>query len=265
MDIIQIRDKAGFVAHRDAIEALFTECFGDRLSAEVWEWAYLSNPNGAGVASLCYDGARLVGHYAAIPVRLKNEARVANAYQSMTTMVSANYRKEGLFVKLARDTYEQGRELGIDWVIGFPNAMSAPGFRKKLNWDLPSPDYVATLNKTELLQAAEHFRRRPDQWRLDLDDEANRKWRLSKPGATCIWDDGLAYKRQSNSIDVLGFEEPSQFNHLPEDISINILVPATVQALRPRLSFEYQFGGIGISTPFNPHQIHRQMGLSDVF
>lgn len=38
MDIIQIRDKAGFAAHRSAIETLFTECFGDRLSADVWEW-----------------------------------------------------------------------------------------------------------------------------------------------------------------------------------------------------------------------------------
>ncbi|MGY8625986.1 GNAT family N-acetyltransferase [Chromobacterium violaceum] len=265
MDIIQIRDKAGFAAHRSAIETLFTECFGDRLSADVWEWAYLTNPNGAGVASLCYDGERLVGHYAAIPVRLKSDECVINAYQSMTTMVSADYRKEGLFVKLATDTYAQARDLGIDCVLGFPNAMSTPGFRNKLNWTLPEPDYVATLSKPELLMAADHFRRESGQWRLDLDDTANRAWRLSKPGTVCVWDDGLAYKQHGDNIDVLAFDDPAQFARLPEAAGISILVPAGVEVLRPHLAFEYQFGGIGICKAFDPAQVQRQMGISDVF
>lgn len=265
MDIIQIREKAGFAEHRHNIEELFSECFGDRLSADVWEWAYLQNPNGAGVASLCYDGARLVGHYATIPVRLKSDAGVVNAYQSMTTMVSANYRKEGLFVKLATDTYGQAKELGVDCVLGFPNAMSTPGFRNKLNWTLPEPDYVATLDKVQLLRAIAHFKRRPDQWRLDLDDVANREWRLSKPGTHCVWDDGLAYKRYENKIDVLAFDDPVQFERLPQDTGISLLVTGHVAELRPWEAFPYQLGGIGICRPFSPDQVQRQMGISDVF
>jgi GNAT superfamily N-acetyltransferase len=265
MDIIQISSKAGFAQHREGIEGLFTECFGERLSVAVWEWAYLANPNGAGIASLCYAGDRLVGHYAMIPVRLRSNKCLVNAYQSMTTMVSAEYRKEGLFVKLATDAYAQARELGADCVLGFPNAMSTPGFRKKLNWTLPEPDYVATLDKVELLRAAGHFRRGPDQWRLDLDNEANRQWRLSKPGTQCVWDDGLAYKRYEDKIDVLAFDDPAQFERLPQDTGISLLVPADVEALRPWQAFSYQFGGIGICKPFYPDQVQRQMGISDVF
>jgi len=265
MDIIQLKDKAGFVEHRRGIEALFTECFGNRLPREVWEWAYLSNPNGAGIASLCYDGSRLVGHYAAIPVRLKSDVGPIRAYQSMTTMVSADYRKEGLFVKLATDTYAQAKEMGIDCVLGFPNAMSTPGFRNKLGWTLPQPDYVAVLDKAELLKAAAHFRRRPNQCRLDLDDLANREWRLAKPGTDCVWADGLAYKRYEDKLDVLAFDDPAQFEQLPPDSKISILVPNHVDALRHRHGFDYQFGGIGICSPFDPDDIQRQMGISDVF
>jgi GNAT superfamily N-acetyltransferase len=265
MDIIRITDKAGFAKHQNNIESLFTQCFGGRLSIDIWEWAYLANPNGAGIASLCYDADQLVGHYAAIPIRLKSDTNIANAYQSMTTMVLPRYRKDGLFVKLATDTYDQARALGVDCVLGFPNAMSTPGFRKKLNWMLPEPDYVATVNKAELLDAAAHFQRRPDQWRLDLDDAANREWRLSKPGTECIWDSGLAYKRYNDKIDVLAFDDPMQFQRLPQDTGISLLVPANVDALRHRLAFSYQFGGISICKPFSPEQVQRQMGISDVF
>jgi Acetyltransferase (GNAT) domain len=265
MNIIQIKGPEDFAAHRGAIELLFTECFGERLSVEVWEWAYLTNPNGAGIASLCYEGERLVGHYAAIPLLLRDDTHVLNVYQSMTTMVSTDYRKEGLFVKLATNTYALARELGIDCVLGFPNAMSTPGFRNKLNWTLPAPDYVATLDKSELLDCLDFFRRHPNQWRLDLDNQRNREWRLSKPGTTCIWDDGLAYKWHLDAIDVLAFDDPGDLARLPEGVSINILVHATVNALRPRSSFEYQFGGVGICMPFDPNKVYRQMGLSDVF
>ncbi|MBV8047225.1 MAG: GNAT family N-acetyltransferase [Paludibacterium sp.] len=265
MDIIQLRDKAGFVEHRGNIESLFVECFGDRLSPDVWEWAYLRNPNGAGIASLCYDGTRLVGHYAMIPVRLRSDAGVFNAYQSMTTMVSADYRKEGLFVKLATDTYTQAKSVDVDCVLGFPNAMSTPGFRNKLNWILPEPDYVAVLDRAELMQAADHFKRREGQWHLDLGDTANREWRLSKPGTSCAWDDGLAYKRYEDQLDVLAFDDPAQFERLPQERGISILVPGHVSELRHKMVFEYQFGGFGICRPFDPNLVQRQMGMSDVF
>lgn len=265
MDIVQIKGKAGFAEHQPGIEELFTECFGARLSTPVWEWAYLQNPNGDGIASLCYDGLRLVGHYAVVPVRLKNDTGVIKAYQSMTTMVSADYRKEGLFVRLAFDTYAQAKEMGVDWVLGFPNAMSTAGFRNKLNWELPDPDYVATLSKAQLLNVSAHFKRLPGQYHLDLEDFANRNWRLSKPGTRCVWDNGLAYKEYEGQIDVLAFDDPAQLEGLPCDTHISLLVPSHVVELRPWEAFPYQFGGVGICKSFSSGLIQRQMGISDVF
>jgi hypothetical protein len=75
----------------------------------------------------------------------------------------------------------------------------------------------------------------------------------------------LAYKRHEDNIDVLAFDDPVQFERLPQEAGINILVPGHVDALRAWLSFPYQFGGIGICNPFSPDQVQRQMGISDVF
>lgn len=265
MKIIRIQSVSEFDAHRPAIESLFKACFGNRLTSDVWEWAYLKNPNGSGIASLCYDGDTLVGHYAAIPVRLRNQTKVFRAFLSMTTMVAPEHRKDGWFTRLANDTYELAREVGIDFIVGFPNAMSTPGFRNKLNWSLPAPDFVATLSKAELLEHATLLLRQTDQIGPDFDDPANREWRLNKPGPHCIWEDGLAYKFHDGEIDILYFNNTSVFERLPAEGKINILVPADATPLNSFKSFEYQFGGISILQPFEHSNFQRQMAMSDVF
>lgn len=265
MNIITITSKASLLEHRNAIEQLFFASFGQRILGEVWDWAYQLNPNGEPVATLCYDNGALVGHYAIVPMPLSSAEVRMNSYISMTTMVAESHRKFGLFTQLAMVNYARAAELGVDFVFGFPNAQSTPGFRKRLNWVLPESDYVATVNKAALLeQAADGKLYKRDRLSLDLAQPALREWRLSRPGAAYTFDQGLAYKRQGDALDLLWWEHPDRLVYLPDGVRINLLVEASA-GLEPNRQFDYQFGGIGLCSEFNHAEIHRVMALSDLF
>jgi hypothetical protein len=66
------------------------------------------------------------------PVRLNGKSILA--VQSGDTMTHRNHTGKGLFIKLARMTYELAQQKGAMFVFGFPNENSYPGFVKKLNW-----------------------------------------------------------------------------------------------------------------------------------
>jgi hypothetical protein len=57
-----------------------------------------------------------------------------HAAQSGDTMTHKDHMGKGLFTLLAQKTYELAKELGVDFVFGFPNNNSFPGFQKKLDW-----------------------------------------------------------------------------------------------------------------------------------
>lgn len=57
-----------------------------------------------------------------------------HAAQSGDTMTHKDHMGKGLFTLLAIKTYELAKELGVDFVFGFPNNNSFPGFQKKLDW-----------------------------------------------------------------------------------------------------------------------------------
>ncbi len=57
--------------------------------------------------------------------------------QSGDTMTSPSHRGRGLFIRLAKKTYELSRAKGVSVVYGFPNSASFSGFQKKLNWIFP--------------------------------------------------------------------------------------------------------------------------------
>ncbi|MGN6830478.1 GNAT family N-acetyltransferase [Paucibacter sp. M5-1] len=265
MNITSVTSKAGLLHHRESIERLFFKSFGQRSLGEIWDWAYQRNPNGEPIVTLCYENDELVGHYAIVPMPLSNGDERKNSYISMTTMVAESHRKFGLFTQLAQENYAVATDLGVDFVFGFPNAQSTPGFRKRLNWQLPESDYVATVDKSALLALAETGQlEKAGRLGLDLTQPALREWRLSRPGATYTFENGLAYKRHGDALDLLWWEHTDKLAHLPEDAGINMLVEAST-GLVPNRQFDYQFGGIGLRSTFDQAAIHREMAISDLF
>jgi len=265
MNIITVTSKTDLLQHREQIERLFFASFGQRSLGEVWDWAYQHNPNGEPIVTLCHDEGELVGHYAIVPMPLSNGTTRKNSYISMTTMVAESHRKYGLFTQLAQANYAMAKDLGVDFVFGFPNSQSTPGFRKRLEWQLPESDYVATVDKPTLLALASAGQLdKGDRFGLDLNESALREWRLSRPGATYVFEHGLAYKRHGDTVDLLWWDRPASLAHLPDGARVNLLVDAAL-GLEPNRQFDYQFGDVGLCSAFDPAAIHREMALSDLF
>lgn len=118
------------------ILALFKEVFGQELSLAFWRWRFIENPFGRGIIKLLFDGQELIGHYALMPVAVQVKSGVVKAAFSMTTMTHPDYSGKGIFAYLAEETYKLCQERGLNFVYGFPNRNSYPGFAKRLRWHL---------------------------------------------------------------------------------------------------------------------------------
>ncbi|USQ13518.1 GNAT family N-acetyltransferase [Legionella lytica] len=76
----------------------------------------------------------VAAYYGIFPLRVKLNETIVMAAQSGDTMTHPAHRNKGLFVELAKQTYELGKSLGIQFVYGFPNQFSYPGLVRKLGW-----------------------------------------------------------------------------------------------------------------------------------
>jgi hypothetical protein len=72
--------------------------------------------------------------YGIIPCHFKVDNSVLLAAQSADTMTRPSHRKKGLFMTLAKLTYALAKAEKIQFVFGFPNEQSYPGF-VKLGWE----------------------------------------------------------------------------------------------------------------------------------
>ena len=134
--------REGGPADLDGILDLRRATFGDvdpeKNRPDVWRWRFVDNPAGPGWIRLAEHDGRVVGHYAAVPMRLR-VGGVAGADRifamSCDTMTHPDYQKQGIFVTLARELYDDiARRDDVTTVFGFPNQASRPGFVGKLDW-----------------------------------------------------------------------------------------------------------------------------------
>ncbi|MBI3650469.1 MAG: GNAT family N-acetyltransferase [Acidobacteria bacterium] len=114
---------------------LYSLCFGVQPPADYFHWKLLDNPAGKAVCYVAVDGAKIAAFYGMIPEQYLIDEQPVTFFQSMDTMTHPEYRRMGLFNRLAERTYQHqiARE-GWVLVIGFPGETSYPGFIKKLNW-----------------------------------------------------------------------------------------------------------------------------------
>ncbi|WP_158797182.1 GNAT family N-acetyltransferase [Pedobacter sp. L105] len=88
------------------------------------------------IGFIAYNDRQPIAFYGVIPCLMSCNKRVTLSAQSADTMTHPDYRKKGLFVKLAEQTFELCRETGIHIIFGFPNQNSLPGFVQQLNWQI---------------------------------------------------------------------------------------------------------------------------------
>jgi hypothetical protein len=138
-------------------------CFGEvdpvRLRPDVWRWQFVDNPAGPGWIRLADDDGTIAGQYAAIPTRFRIGGVERTFAMSCDTMTHPDYQKQGIFVTLARELYDEiAARSGVTTVWGFPNAASHPGFVGKLGWfDVDElPTWVKPLRSRSVLQRYLH-------------------------------------------------------------------------------------------------------------
>jgi GNAT superfamily N-acetyltransferase len=88
---------------------------------------------------LAYDKTNLpAAYYGVIPCFIQYNHEPVLAAQSADTMTHPEHRNKGLFILLAKFTYDVCRDENIKLVFGFPNQTSLPGLINKLDWQVIS-------------------------------------------------------------------------------------------------------------------------------
>lgn len=99
-------------------------------------------------------------YYGVIPCNFQISGERVVAAQSADTMTHPDFRKKGLFQLLAKKTYELAPTLNIQFIFGFPNQDSYPGF-VKLGWKF-LPDQLQVFSvKTGSIAYGRLLRRPP--------------------------------------------------------------------------------------------------------
>jgi len=255
-----ISNKNKLLEYRESIFNLFKDCFQQDIDEKLWAWAYIDNPNGSPVVSLYFDGEKLIGHYAVIPMNVVADGQEIKAALSMTTMVDLSYRKYGVFISQAEDVYQKAIELGYKLVYGFPNKKSAPGFRKRLRWILEEDLYVAKLNKKDLL-----ILKKEEQGCIgfNFSNKDNFNWRMNKPSQQYIEHKNYILKKFGAEFDVVFSDD--DFNDIDDNFEYNILLSSDSGDYIDKKQFDYTLGYRLFDDSLNTIGFKKDLIMSDVF
>jgi GNAT superfamily N-acetyltransferase len=121
--------------HFSAIRELYRAVRGNNRPEEFDRWRWYGAPDGACPIAIALDGTTIAGFYTLWPVRLRIGDRSVLGGQSMDTMIHPDYQGRGIFTTLAKACYEIAATRGFQVLYGFPNALSYPGFVRRLDWD----------------------------------------------------------------------------------------------------------------------------------
>ncbi|WP_077578129.1 MULTISPECIES: GNAT family N-acetyltransferase [unclassified Salinivibrio] len=269
IEYIDVNDIDVLVSFFSQIKSLFSECFGKELDKELWEWAYLDNPCGPPIVSLAVFHGKVIGHYAVIPQVLTNKEKNLIGYLSMTTMVSTDFRRFGLFQLLAERVYgkiETNKTPSV--VYGFPNNNSIAGFRKRLGWIVPDEYKVRQVHPNDwhsqcsLIQEAEIA----GSFQLDMSEKKVKEWRCNKPNQTWDIHYGIGVKKINNAYDLMYYDTVNDLFGFQPDKPVNIISPCSDIKNEDDMDvlFPYRFGYRAFNME-DEISFNVQMCMSDVF
>ncbi|MFT3759921.1 GNAT family N-acetyltransferase [Thauera sp.] len=127
----------------DRIAAIFERNDNYKSRADL-SWQYLDTPGGGHITAFAVapNGQDAAVYSIFLVPFLLNGQRILAA-QSLDTLTDKNHRGQGLFTLLAKAVYNRCTEKNIQFVYGFPNSSSGPGFFGKLDWqELGAPPFL---------------------------------------------------------------------------------------------------------------------------
>jgi hypothetical protein len=119
---------------------LFKNAFNKTITIEYLNKKYNTDDYGlkyVGFIAYANDNTP-AAYYGVFPVKVRYKNKEYLCAQSGDTMTHSEHRGKQLFTKLATETYNFAAKNGVQFVFGFPNNNSYPGFVKYLNWKCDS-------------------------------------------------------------------------------------------------------------------------------
>jgi len=162
-----------------AYSDLLSRVFGPqpKFSVAALTWLYRDNPDGAVLGMDAWAGQRLAAHYVTIPMRAQVQGLATRGLLSLNTATDPDFQGKGLFTRLAAATYGAGAQAGFQFVTGFANANSTPGFIRKLAFQ-----NVRQLQAGLLLAPPRDIPAAPTDFEADWSAKGL-AWRLANPAA----------------------------------------------------------------------------------
>lgn len=99
---------------------LFNEVFRDDRNEEYWNWQYKEFPSGEPIICLAEEENSIIGQTTLLPSVINYKGKEILGGYSIDSMVKNEYRRQGIYVNLAKQSYEKGVEQGIKFRYGFP-------------------------------------------------------------------------------------------------------------------------------------------------
>ena len=219
-----------------AYSDLLSRVFGPqpKFSRPALTWLYRDNPDGEVVGMDAWVGPHLAAHYVTIPAPALVQGRSARGLLSLNTATDPAFQGRGLFTKLAAATYAAAVAQGFQFVTGYANANSTPGFVRKLDFQA-----VCQLKAGLMLSPPRDQEVKATDFEADWSVQ-RLSWRLANPAADyrisrrgALWD-----VRAATSIPGLAC---AAFLKLPFDLAATTNPPWTPPlfiGLEPRVAFE---------------------------
>ncbi|MBU3144786.1 GNAT family N-acetyltransferase [Clostridium sp. CF012] len=112
---------------------LFENVYSHKIDKEFFEWKHnlKGSINKEPFIYLVFnETGNLIGANSFFESKFKQNNKIYNAVQSGDTMVHMDYRGKGLFKKIIQFAFVDLKNYGVDFIFGFANNNSHPGFVK---------------------------------------------------------------------------------------------------------------------------------------
>lgn len=139
---------------QEKLAVLYQNVHSRPFDLQNWKWQFRGAIAEEGYIWVADHRGTLAGQYATVPIRMQIANKTIKGALSLDTMTHSDFRKQGIFVTLAKAVYNQLESKDVKLVYGFPNDNSYHGFIKHLNFLVLEnlPALTRPLNVSEILR-----------------------------------------------------------------------------------------------------------------
>jgi hypothetical protein len=191
-----------------------------KFNSEFIEWQYKNNPDGEVIGYNAYKSGKLVAHYALMPIRATVYDKKEKGLLSLNTATHPEHQGNGLFIKLAKLSYELAKNNDYSFVLGVANAKSSYGFIYKLNFQKVGE--LVTKIGYGSLKNIEKFNNKNIYFTRDWSAKSI-SWRLMNPLMNYKIDNKIIFSKTSNFfVKAILFKTDNNFLLIKNELELGL-------------------------------------------